>query len=446
MQPEEISEPALPLSDGLSARSAALRILDQVLQKKRPLDQVLESERAFYSLPVRDRAFTRMLVSTVLRRKGQLDDLISRAMTKGEEPRPETLRHILYIGITQLLFMDVPDHAAVDTSVSLAKAEGAERQKGFINAVLRRMISEGREWVKKQDPVQANIPEWILKDWIATYGLLKTAEIAQGSLAEAPLDITVKDKGETKLWEGALGASALPTGSLRRSSGGNVAELAGFTDGSWWVQDASAALPARLFGDVEGKAIVDLCAAPGGKTMQLASKGAKVVAVDRSTSRMKILFQNLDRTSLRSSVETVIADGAEWKPRKPVDGVLLDAPCSATGTIRRHPDLLHLKMPKDVEQLCTVQMRLLDNAAGILKPGGTLIYCTCSLQKAEGETQITSFLYRHPDFRRLAIRGEEIGNIEGVVTAEGDVRLLPYHLAPHGGMDGFFISRLLKNS
>lgn len=440
MQPE----PTLPLSDGLSARSAALKILDQVLQKKRPLDQVLESERAFYSLPGRERAFTRMLVSTVLRRKGQLDDLIRRAMNRGEEPRPETLRHILYIGITQLLFMDVPDHAAVDTSVSLAKAEGAERQKGFINAVLRRMISEGREWVKKQDPVQTNVPEWILKDWIATYGLIEAAEIAQGSLTEAPLDITVKDKGEIKLWEGALGASALPTGSLRRSGGGNVTELAGFADGSWWVQDASAALPARLFGDRKDKTVVDLCAAPGGKTMQLASMGANVIAVDRSTSRMKILFQNLDRTNLRARVETVIADGAEWKPQKPVDAVLLDAPCSATGTIRRHPDLLHLKTPKDIEQLCAIQGRLLDNAAGILQPGGTLIYCTCSLQKAEGEGQITSFLYRHPEFRRAPVKAGEIGNIEGAITLDGDVRLLPYHLAPHGGMDGFFISRLKK--
>ncbi|MCB1530713.1 MAG: 16S rRNA (cytosine(967)-C(5))-methyltransferase RsmB [Rhodospirillales bacterium] len=432
------------MSDGLSARSAALKILDQVLQKKRPLDQVLESERAFYSLPGRERAFTRMLVSTVLRRKGQLDDLIRRAMNRGEEPRPETLRHILYIGITQLLFMDVPDHAAVDTSVSLAKAEGAERQKGFINAVLRRMISEGREWVKKQDPVQTNVPEWILKDWIATYGLIEAAEIAQGSLTEAPLDITVKDKGEIKLWEGALGASALPTGSLRRSGGGNVTELAGFADGSWWVQDASAALPARLFGDRKDKTVVDLCAAPGGKTMQLASMGANVIAVDRSTSRMKILFQNLDRTNLRARVETVIADGAEWKPQKPVDAVLLDAPCSATGTIRRHPDLLHLKTPKDIEQLCAIQGRLLDNAAGILQPGGTLIYCTCSLQKAEGEGQITSFLYRHPEFRRAPVKAGEIGNIEGAITLDGDVRLLPYHLAPHGGMDGFFISRLKK--
>lgn len=340
--------------------------------------------------------------------------------------------------------MDVPDHAAVDTSVSLAKAEGAERQKGFINAVLRRMISEGREWVKKQDPVQTNVPEWILKDWIATYGLIEAAEIAQGSLTEAPLDITVKDKGEIKLWEGALGASALPTGSLRRSGGGNVTELAGFADGSWWVQDASAALPARLFGDRKDKTVVDLCAAPGGKTMQLASMGANVIAVDRSTSRMKILFQNLDRTNLRARVETVIADGAEWKPQKPVDAVLLDAPCSATGTIRRHPDLLHLKTPKDIEQLCAIQGRLLDNAAGILQPGGTLIYCTCSLQKAEGEGQITSFLYRHPEFRRAPVKAGEIGNIEGAITLDGDVRLLPYHLAPHGGMDGFFISRLKK--
>lgn len=438
------SNQELPLAEGLNARLCALSILQQVLGQKRPLDQVLDSEPSLHRLDARDRGFIRMLVSTTLRRKGQIDDLISRALQKGEEPRPESLRHVLYIGITQILFMDVPDHAAVDTSVTLAGQGGLERQKGFVNAVLRRMISEGREWVKKQDEVALNFPDWILRAWIEDYELSKALEIATASLAEASLDITVKKKEEEKLWAGTLEASVLPTGSLRRSGGGNVADLPGLAEGSWWVQDASSALPVRLMGDIAGKNIIDLCAAPGGKTMQLAAAGAHVTAVDRSASRMRILQENLDRTGLSSHVETVISDGAEWRPKQQADIVLVDAPCTATGTIRRHPDLLHLKSERDLKQLVDVQARLLDNAAGMVGRGGFIYYCTCSLQKDEGERQVDRFVRDFPAFKRTSFTARELDGLEAAITDYGDIRLLPYHLTPQGGMDGFFIARLEK--
>lgn len=436
--------PELPLAEGLASRDCALSLLHQILGQKRPLDQVLERDEGLRALDGRDRAFVRMLVSTVLRRKGQIDDLISRALEKGQEPRPEMLRHILYLGITQIIFMDVPDHAAVDTSVSLATQHNMERQKGFVNAVLRRMISEGREWMKKQDEVALNFPEWILRAWIEDYELSGALEVATASLAEAALDITVKKDEEQKLWAGTLEASELPTGSLRRSGGGSVGGLPGLAEGSWWVQDASSALPVKLMGDVAGKRVIDLCAAPGGKTMQLAAAGAHVVALDRSAARMKILQENLARTGLESHVETVIADGAEWQPKSPADIVLIDAPCTATGTIRRHPDLLHLKTARDLTQLVDTQARLLDNAARMVEKGGMIFYCTCSLQKDEGERQIDRFVHDHPDFKRVPFKALNVLGMDRAITDYGDLRLLPFHLAPHGGMDGFFIARLEK--
>lgn len=439
------SAPELPLADGLGPRAVALDLLQQVLGAKRPLDQVLDLDAAFHRLDARDRSFVRMMVATTLRRKGQIDDLIARALDKGQEPRPETLRHILYIGITQILFMDVPDHAAVDTSVSLAAHYGMEKQKGFVNAVLRRMISEGREWAKKQDDVRLNFPDWVLRAWIDDYELSKALEIATASLAEAPLDITVKKREEEKLWESTLESSRLPTGTLRRTGGGNVADFPGLADGSWWVQDASSALPVRLMGDIAGKKVIDLCAAPGGKTMQLAAAGARVTAVDRSATRLKILNENVTRTGLASSVATVIADGAEWKPQEKADIILVDAPCTATGTIRRHPDLLHLKNERDLHQLVNVQARLLDNAASMAAGKGSFIfYCTCSLQKDEGERQVDRFVHDHPEFKRTPFKAAEVFGLDAAITDYGDLRILPFHLAPHGGMDGFFIARLEK--
>lgn len=431
--------------DGLAARRAALVILTQVLGQKKMLDSVLEREPSFLALEPRDRALVRMIIGTVLRRKGQLDDLIARALDK-EAPRPETLKWILYLGIAQILFMDVANHAAVDTSVTLTGDQGLEGKKGFINAILRRMTAEGKIWVAKQDVAALNVPGWLYKQWLASYGLVRARDIALASLEEAALDITVKDQGKASDWAKKLAGRVIETGSVRRLQGGLVTELEGFETGEWWVQDASSALPVRLFGDVNGKTILDLCAAPGGKTMQLAASGAKVVALDRSAGRMAILSDNLKRTKLADRVETIIEDGSVWRPREKFTHILLDAPCSATGTIRRHPDLLALKNEKDQAGLESIQERLLINAAEILEKGGMLIYCTCSLQKAEGEEQVKKFLSTHSNFKRIPIRREEFGGMDGFVNSDGDVRVLPYLLRDNGGMDGFFISRMQKTT
>lgn len=429
----------------LQARKVAVVLLDQVLTRRLPLDQVLEENKEFAALPVRDRAFVRMMVATTLRRMRQIDDLLRRATERPDAPSPPLLHHILRLGVVQILFMNVPDHAAVDTSVRLAESASLGRQKGFVNAVLRRMTREGKDWVAKQDESRINMPDWMLSAWIADYGLNAAAEIAKASLAEASLDITLKDPSHAEHWASVLEATVLPTGSLRRDSGGNVMDLNGYRDGLWWIQDAAAALPARLLGDVRDLHIVDLCAAPGGKTAQLAAAGAQVTALDRSVRRLQRLQENMTRLRLEKFVHTEPADAVQWLPKAPVDAVLLDAPCSATGTIRRHPDVLHSKTPEDVTRLCALQAQLLDNAARMLAPGGMLIYCTCSLQKAEGEEQVERFMARS-GFTRNAIAESEIGGIAEAVTADGDVRFLPTHLMELGGMDGFYISRLRKPS
>lgn len=431
-------------STGMDTRLCALAIIESVLGEKKPLDQILESQKVFLALPPRDRAFVRMLVATVLRRLGQIDDLIMKAVTNGQDPRPDALKHTLRLGIAQILFMDVPDHAAVDTSVRLAERLGLSRQKGFVNALLRRMTAEGKEWQKRQDEARLNVPSWIFDQWVAAYGENTAHDIAQANLAEAPLDLSVKNTDHRDEWAKRLEAAVLSFGTLRRPSGGAVQDLPGFGDGEWWVQDASAAMAVKLFGDVKGKTVVDLCAAPGGKTAQLAASGAHVIAVDRAANRLHRLQENMRRLRLEDKVEVVVSDATVWQPRAPVDCVLLDAPCTATGTIRRHPDVQHLKTPADQSRLVDVQMRLLDNAARIVRPGGTLIYCTCSLQRAEGEDQVDAFLKRHALFERMPVASREITGIKGVFTEAGDLRILPFHIATQGGMDGFYIARMKK--
>jgi len=431
------------MEGGLAARAAALRVLEKILGQKKTLDSVLIEESHFESLPPRDRPFVRMLVATVLRRKGQLDDLIARALDK-EAPRPEKLKWILYLGVTQILFMDVANHAAVDTSVTLTAQNDMEGKKGFVNAILRRMTNEGRGWIDAQDEAALNIPAWLYELWVRGYGVVRAKDIAQGLLREAPLDITLKIPESADQWAQDLKAEILPTGSLRRKEGGHVPSLHGYDDGAWWIQDASSALPVKLFGDIAGKTVLDMCAAPGGKTMQLAAADAKVIALDRSAKRMMQVHENLDRVGLRGSVETIIEDASVWKSKQTFTHILLDAPCTATGTARRHPDLLSLKSPRDMDGLMNIQERLLENAANLLEAGGTLIYCTCSLQKEEGEQQIEKFLGRHQNFKRVPVRREEFGGLDGFVNGEGDVRVLPYLLKDLGGMDGFFISRLQR--
>ncbi len=389
-----------------------------------------------------------MMVTTTIRRLGQIDDLIRRALSRpGQSINPPVLEHILRLGVAQLVFMHVPDHAAVNTSVQLVEIEGHGRMKGFANAVLRRIGNDGKDWVSKQDVARLATPDWLLKIWIDDFGLRSAIDISLANTIEPPLDITLKKDENTAKWAETLQAKVLPTGSLRLNQHKLVQDLPGYEDGMWWVQDASAAIPARLFGNIEGQTVYDLCAAPGGKTSQLASMGAKVVAVDRSAKRLVRLQENMRRLRLDQNVQTEVADAAVWKPRAGSDFILLDAPCSATGTIRRNPDVPWLKSLVDMNSLVELQARLLSNAIGMLNPGGTLVYCTCSLQKAEGEGQIERALNAHSGMiERVPVATSEVGGIGDIVSPNGDLRIFPSHLGTLGGMDGFFISRLRKRA
>lgn len=428
----------------LKTREVALSLAEAVLVRKQSLDQALESAAAFKALEPRDRGFARMAASTMLRRLSQIDDIIARLESKGGASQNLSLQNILRLGVTQILFMDVPDYAAVDTSVRLAEKLGITRQKSFVNALLRSVTRQGKEILSRQDAGRLCTPEWLLKLWIEDYGLGKAARIAAANLTEAPLDFTLKDPGTRSYWSGLLGARDVPTGSLRKESGGDVTRLPGFLEGAWWVQDAAAAIPARLFGALKGKSVIDLCAAPGGKTAQLAANGARVTALDRSRKRLQRLEDNMARLSLQQNVTVITEDATVWRPQEKADYILLDAPCTATGTLRRHPDVAHLKSPEDMARLLTLQQSLLRNAFEMLREGGTLIYCTCSLQKAEGEAQIARFLESDLRAQRKAILPEEIGGLSDLINEEGDVRVFPFHLEPYGGLDGFFVSRLIR--
>ncbi|MBC7905503.1 MAG: methyltransferase domain-containing protein [Rhodospirillaceae bacterium] len=421
-------------------RTVALDLLAAILVDKRLLDEVLDSTPAYGKLEERDRGFVRMLVATVLRRLGQLDDVIKRCLDKGLPHKARRAHDVLRLGACQLLFLNTPPHAAIDTSVDLVKGTQLAGFAKLINAVLRRLDRDGRAWIETQDAGRLNTPTWLWASWSATYGDATARAIANAHLSEAPVDITVT--GEPKDWAERLGADLLPTGSLRRRESGDLTQLPGFAEGSWWVQDMAAAIPARLMGDVNGKRVADLCAAPGGKALQLASAGAQVTAVDRSARRLVRFQQNLDRLKLKA--EIVEADVAAWAPETPFDAVLLDAPCTATGTLRRHPDGLRLKGPGDVAALADQQAALLKAAIAMLKPGGTLVYCVCSLEPQEGIAQIERLLAAGAPVRRLPITAAELGGLSELITPDGDVRTLPFHLAEAGGMDAFFAARLQR--
>lgn len=419
-----------------SARDVALDLLDAVLHRRRPLDDAVNDHSGFAVLASRDRAFARNVVATALRRLGQIDDLIDRCLDRPLPPAARAARLILRLGVTQLLFLGTPAHAAVDTSVELAGRRRAHAYKNLVNAVLRRLEREGAGWLAGQNPARLNTPDWLWQSWRAAYGEDTCRQIAEAHLQEPLLDLTVN--GDVAMWAARLDAVVLPTGSLRRPAGGPIVDLPGYADGAWWIQDAAAALPARLLGDVRGRTVIDLCAAPGGKTAQLAAGGARVIAVERSASRLKRLKENLTRLNL--AAEIVQADAATWQPPEPADAVLLDAPCSATGTIRRHPDVARLKTPEDVTALAATQARLLAAAIEMIKPGGTLVYCACSLQPEEGPLQAAS-MQTCGGATRIPIQAGEVGGLVELIDAHGDLRTLPCHLADRGGLDGFYAVR-----
>jgi len=435
---------------GLAARRIAADILDGVLHKQRTLDDQLDGAGAHPGLKLladRDRALMRRLVATILRRLGTLGHVLSRLLDRGIPSDAPRAQSALLIGAAQILWMDVPDHAAVDLSVRLVQSDRrASKYAGLVNAVLRRCAREGAGLVDEVKAQTLDVPPWLLARWTAHYGETTARDIALALAHDPSLDITVK--ADAAQWASRLHGELLATGTVRTQLQGAVTTLPGFTEGDWWVQDAAAALPARMLGDIGGKAIADLCAAPGGKTAQLAQGGARVVAVDRSPGRMARLRDNLTRLHLEA--ETVVADAIDWSggPEGGFDGILLDAPCTSTGTIRRHPDVAWLRQEADIAPLVALQRRLLRKAVTLLRPGGTLIYCTCSLEAEEGEEAIADLLATEAVLRRAPIAAAEVAGLGEIVTAQGDLRTLPCHLPnpdPRlGGLDGFYAARLVK--
>jgi len=425
-----------------TARNAALDLIGAVLRRRRPLDDAIDENPAMHLLSGRDRAFARLLVATALRRLGQIDALIALCLSTPLAPRAAVVHDILRLGAAQLMFLRTPPHAAVATSVDLAHGRGFLSHKGLVNAVLRRLSIEGAERVGAQDAARLNTPNWLWQSWSRSYGEETARAIATAHMKEAPLDLTLRCDAEG--WCGKLQGTLLPTGTLRRPAGGSVMALPGYSEGAWWVQDAAAALPARLFGDLAEREVVDLCAAPGGKSAQLATAGARVTAVDRSTRRLDRLLANFGRLGL--PIEAVVADALTWRPQHPIDAVLLDAPCTTTGAIRRHPDVPYLKLPEDVVRLSVVQENLLRAAIEMLRPGGMLIYCTCSLEPEEGPERIEALLRNGAPVRRHQIDPAEIGADPDWITEEGDLRTLPCHFAEYDGVDGFYCARLVKRA
>ncbi|HQS10172.1 MAG: 16S rRNA (cytosine(967)-C(5))-methyltransferase [Rhizobiales bacterium 24-66-13] len=430
-----------PEAAGLRARLVAADALDRVLRGGTALEDALDNAAG---LEPRDRALAFRIVATALRRLGTLRAVVGPMLDRGFPKSAPKVETVLLVGAAQILFMDVPDHAAVGLSVEIARGDGTTSGfAGLINAVLRRLTREGAERLAAIDALAADTPDWLRQRWTKTYGAERAAAICAVHAHEPALDLTVKSDPEG--WALKLGGEVLPTGTVRILHAGPVRALPGYEDGEWWVQDAAAALPARLLGDVSGLNVLDLCAAPGGKTAQLAAAGARVTALDRSGQRLVRLSENLAR--LKLSAEVVEADAADFSGG-PYDAILLDAPCTATGTLRRHPDIAWNKRPGDIAGLAELQGRLLDHALDLLKPGGVLVYSTCSLEPEEGEAQIARLLAARPEAERAPLRAEDAPELAPFITPQGDLRTVPSDWVrgepERSGLDGFFAARIVK--
>ena len=436
---------------GLGARLVAHAAVSALLGASRALalDDALAQAARTTPLDPGEAALARAIATTGFRRLGYLRVALGARMTQGLPEDQPRLVALLVTGAAQILDLAVADHAAVDLAVRVAKADPDLRHlSGLVNAVLRR-VSREADAIRagETDPLGINTPAWLADRWRAAYGEEGARAIAAAHLAGAAVDLTVRE--DPAAWAERLGGVALPLGSVRLAEvRASVHELPGYDEGGWWVQDAAATLPARLLAPAAGERVADLCAAPGGKTAQLAASGARVTAVDRSGARLERLARNLAR--LRLDVEVRTADVLDLPAETVFDAVLLDAPCSATGTIRRHPDVAWTKTEADVARLAGFQRRLLDKAASLVAPGGRLVYCTCSLEPEEGEAQVAAFLARTPAFERVPVALDEVGGLAEVIDRSGDLRTLPFHLADsaarRGGLDGFFASRLRRRA
>lgn len=418
---------------GLPARRAALDLLTAALARRAGMEEAT-STPGFAALSPRDRGFAHALVLASLRHLGPIDRALEGKLKKAP---PERVLNILRLGMAQAFVLGAPAYAAVSASVDLVGDSGATRNfKGLVNAVLRGFTREPPDFSEPE----TFAPPWLFARWQAAYGRDAALAMAREIANEPATDLTPRDPSAVP--EPELEAEVLPGGTWRTALRGDVSAWPGFSEGLWWVQDASAAVAVRLLDLKPGQTCLDLCAAPGGKTLQMAASGARVVAVDRSAARLKRVAANLERMTL--SAEIIASDAAQWRDGREFDAVLLDAPCSATGTYRRNPDVLWAARPGDIAALAEVQARMLDSASRRVRPGGVLIYCVCSLEPEEGEAQILAFLKRTPDMERVPILPGEGGAPENSRLASGDLRILPHHRA--GGTDGFFVARFRRTA
>jgi 16S rRNA (cytosine967-C5)-methyltransferase len=432
---------------GQPARRLAVYVVDAVITRREAFDDAFEigiGRLGYQGMPARDRGFARAVALATLRAKGRLDTLIARYLDKPLPADAGRTPAILTTAAAQLLLLDSPPHAVISQAVDIVRLDRtAARFDRLVNAILRRLAADGRTSLASLDSAALDVPGWLLGRWRQAYGEATAAAIARGCLVEPALDLSCRDAPAP--WADRLGGIVLPTGTIRLPGGGRVEDLPGYADGAWWVQDAAAALPVRLLGAVAGKSVLDLCAAPGGKTMQLAAAGARVTAVDASAKRTQRLIANLARIDREAKVVT--ADVAAFVDAHPdsFDAVLLDAPCSATGTIRRHPDLMFTKPEADIARLADRQTALIRAAAKAVAPGGVLVYATCSLEPEEGPDIVRSFLAQHPDFTPQPA-GERIPS--HLQTADGALRTWPHQALGDSplaaGMDGFYAACLLR--
>ncbi|ESZ58573.1 MFS transporter [Mesorhizobium sp. L103C120A0] len=434
---------------GLAARKAAARLLAAVIDAKTPLDGLTDHENGhpqYKVLDLRDRGLVRAILVTALRYRMTIAGLLARRLEKPLPPNATALSHILHVAAAQILFLDIPDSAAVDLAVTHAKSDPrTQRFSGLVNGVLRTLARAKETELPAALAATDEAPKWFSDRLKAAYGAEMTRQILAAHRVEAPVDFTVK--ADPELWAEKLGGIVLPTGTVRvEKLSASVTELPGFSEGAWWVQDAAASFPARLFGDVKGLRVADLCAAPGGKTAQLILAGAKVTALDTSKNRLARLTQNLERLGL--SAEIVQADLLKYQPAELFDAVLLDAPCSSTGTVRRHPDVPWTKTAADVEKLADLQAKLLPRAVTLVKPGGRIVFSNCSLDPIEGEDLYRVFLAGNKTVADDPLQPGEIAGIDAFLTPQGTLRTTPADLdrgSPGvSGLDGFFAARMRR--
>jgi 16S rRNA (cytosine967-C5)-methyltransferase len=416
---------------GTAARRAALRLLDAVLRKGLPLESALPSATRELERSD-DRAFAHAIAATVLRHLTDLDQLIDSATAKPLPPDAKA-RTVLRIALAQALGLGTPPHAAIATVLPLVDGGPKRLVHGVFGTLVRGVQAL---------PDPPALPEAVAERWRAAWGEAVVEAASRAAAIQPPTDLTLRDPAATVEWAARLSGTSLAPGHVRIAAGAAISDLAGYAEGSWWVQDIAASLPARLLGPGHGRAILDLCAAPGGKTLQLAAAGWQVRAVDLVEARLKRVRENLARTRLQA--KCVVADALTFVPPEPVDAVLLDAPCSATGIFRRHPDVLHRVRPRAIESLAERQRAMLARAADAVKPGGVLIYSVCSLEPAEGEAVADAFLANHASFSPDPIGDGELP--DGVpADGAGRLRVLPGTLAEAGGADGFFVARFRKS-